>query len=198
MPALVEETGGAIDGSFTFVPVGRILTFEFPGFVRATRGIQLEREFLPPRPFPTPTAPTETGHRRSFFTGEARNREPGMVRRIMGNKLYVGNLSFSSTEDSLREAFEAHGAVQEVRVITDRMTGRSRGFGFVTMASSEDAARAIEKMNGAMLDGRALRVNEAEQKTERGGGGGGGYGGRSGGGRPGGGGGGWRDRDGRR
>jgi RNA recognition motif-containing protein len=66
------------------------------------------------------------------------------------------------------------------------------------MASSEDAARAIEKMNGAMLDGRALRVNEAEQKTERGGGGGGGYGGRSGGGRPGGGGGGWRDRDGRR
>ena len=110
----------------------------------------------------------------------------------MGNKLYVGNLSFDSTEDGLREAFAAYGAVEEVRIVTDRMTGRSRGFAFVTMGTAEEAAKAIAAMNGRTLDGRALRVNEAEQKPERGGG----FGGPRGGGGDRRGGGGSRDRGG--
>jgi RNA recognition motif-containing protein len=101
----------------------------------------------------------------------------------MGNRLYVGNLSFNSNEDTLREAFSACGDVTDVRVMSDRETGRSRGFGFVTMGSADAAQRAIREMNGAMVDGRALRVNEAEERQDRGGGGGGGGGGRGGGGR---------------
>ena len=107
----------------------------------------------------------------------------------MGNRLYVGNLSFDSDTSSLRAAFEAVGEVTDVHVVTDRETGRSRGFGFVTMGTAALAAEAIAQLNGANLDGRQLRVNEAE---ERSGGGGGGRGGGGGGGRGGGGGG--RDR----
>jgi RNA recognition motif-containing protein len=92
----------------------------------------------------------------------------------MGNRLYVGNLAFSSTAETVRTAFAQFGEVTEVQVVTDRESGRSRGFGFVTMGSAQDAAKAIEGMNGAMLDGRALRVNEAEERPPRGGGGGGG------------------------
>jgi RNA recognition motif-containing protein len=93
-------------------------------------------------------------------------------------KIYVGNLSFDSNDESLRNAFAVHGAVEDVAVITDRETGRSRGFGFVTMP--DDAARtAIEAMNGKELDGRTLNVNEAREKTSRGSGGGGGGGGGS-------------------
>jgi RNA recognition motif-containing protein len=106
----------------------------------------------------------------------------------MGNRLYVGNLSFSTTAESLREAFSQFGEVTDVHVIMDRETGRSRGFGFVTMDSSQVATNAMAQMNGAMLDGRALRVNEAEERQPRGGGGGGG--GSGGGGYSGGGGGG--------
>jgi cold-inducible RNA-binding protein len=121
----------------------------------------------------------------------------------MKNRLYVGNLAFHTTEDALMAAFEACGKVSEAKVVLDRMTGQSRGFGFVTMEDDEGARRAIEELNGAMLDGRPLRVNEAEERRERsggfggGGGGGGGFGGGgrgggggSGGGRPGRGGGG--------
>lgn len=111
----------------------------------------------------------------------------------MGSKLYVGNLSFDTTEDTLRAAFEADGRqVSEVAIISDRMTGRPRGFAFVTMASSEDAQKAVEALDGRELDGRTLRVSEARERTEggpRGGGGGGGYGGGGGGERGGGGGG---------
>ena len=82
--------------------------------------------------------------------------------RIMGNRLYVGNLSFNSTQDTLREAFAAHGEVVDVHLVADRMTGQSRGFGFVTMGSRSEAEGAMSAMNGADLDGRALRVNEAE------------------------------------
>jgi RNA recognition motif-containing protein len=110
----------------------------------------------------------------------------------MGNRLYVGNLSFRSTQDSIRNAFAECGEVTEVHVVEDRMTGQSRGFAFVTMGSSGDAAKAISEMNGATLDGRELRVNEAEERSNRGGGGGGGFGG--GGGGRGGRGGGSRDR----
>ncbi len=108
----------------------------------------------------------------------------------MGTRLYVGNLSFSSTAETLREAFSRIGAVTDVHVVTDRATGQSRGFGFVTMGSPAEAQKAIETMNGASLDGRALRVNEAEERPQRGGfGGGGGHGGGGGDRRRGGGGG---------
>ena len=94
----------------------------------------------------------------------------------MGNRLYVGNLSFDANADTVREAFSACGDITDVQVMSDRETGRSRGFGFVTMGSVEGARKAIREMNGAMLDGRALKVNEAEERQNRGGGGGGGGG----------------------
>lgn len=97
----------------------------------------------------------------------------------MGNRLYVGNLSFSATTDSLRATFAEFGEVTDVHVVTDRETGQSRGFGFVTLDSDAAAAKAIAQMNGAMVDGRPLKVNEAQERT--GGGGGGGRGGRGGG-----------------
>ncbi len=93
-------------------------------------------------------------------------------------KIYVGNLSFQTTEDSLRDLFAQHGAAEEVVVITDRETGRSRGFGFVTMPEDSQAQAAIEALNGTEFDGRSLTVNEARPRTERGGGGGGGGGSR--------------------
>lgn len=106
--------------------------------------------------------------------------------------IFVGNLSYGATEDVLRSLFAEYGAVERVSVVTDRDTGQPRGFAFVEMTSSDEAARAIESLNGREVDGRALNVNEARPKTERrsfgGGGGGGGYGG-GGGGRGGGGGG---------
>jgi RNA recognition motif-containing protein len=108
----------------------------------------------------------------------------------MGNRLYVGNLSFQADSTSIREAFSEFGEVTDVHVVSDRETGQSRGFGFVTMGSSEAAQKAIEQMNGAILEGRALRVNEAEERQS--GGGRGGFGGGGGGGRSGGGGGGGR------
>ncbi len=99
----------------------------------------------------------------------------------MGNRLYVGNLPFSVTTETLRQAFASSGEVTDVHVVTDRESGQSRGFGFVTMGNAHEAANAIASMNGANLDGRALRVNEAEDKPQRSGGGFGG-GARSGGG----------------
>ncbi|MCX4246279.1 RNA recognition motif domain-containing protein [Paraliomyxa miuraensis] len=113
----------------------------------------------------------------------------------MNQRLFVGNLAFQTTEEGLRAAFEEFGVVTDAKIITDRETGRSRGFAFLTMGSDEDAKKAIEGMNGAMVDGRALRVNEAEERRPRaggGGGGGGGFGDRPRGG--GGGGGGFGDR----
>ncbi len=90
----------------------------------------------------------------------------------MGNRLYVGNLSFDTTDDSLRAAFSEDGrTVSEVHVMTDRETGRPRGFGFVEMGSEADAQAAIQAMDGAMLDGRNLKVNEAQERKSRGGGG---------------------------
>jgi RNA recognition motif-containing protein len=83
----------------------------------------------------------------------------------MKNRLYVGNLAFATTEDSLKNAFAQFGQVTEVKVIVDRETGQSRGFAFVVMSTGQEAQQAIERMHGAMLDGRALRVNEAEERT---------------------------------
>jgi cold-inducible RNA-binding protein len=110
-------------------------------------------------------------------------------------KIYVGNLPFTSNEDELRALFARHGAVESVAVITDRETGRPRGFAFVEMADASAAADAIKALDGTQLGGRALRVNEAQDRREGGGGGrgfGGGGGGYGGGG--GGGGGGFRGR----
>jgi RNA recognition motif-containing protein len=91
----------------------------------------------------------------------------------MGNKLYVGNLPFSATDDSLREMFAQAGQVESARVIMDRDTGRSKGFGFVEMSTDREANDAIKKFNGMDLDGRALTVNEARPMAPREGGGGG-------------------------
>ncbi len=90
--------------------------------------------------------------------------------------IFVGNLDFNTSEEELRQLFEAHGQVDRVSILTDRDTGRSRGFGFVEMASSEDGEKAIAALNGAQVGGRTLNVNEARPKPERSGGGGGGGG----------------------
>ncbi len=94
----------------------------------------------------------------------------------MGRKLYVGNLPYSATAESLREAFAASGTVDTVSLITDRDTGQSKGFAFVEMASDREAQAATETMNGKMIDGRQIKVNEARPKAPGGGGGGGGRG----------------------
>lgn len=96
--------------------------------------------------------------------------------------IFVGNLNYDTTDDSMRAAFEAYGAVDSARVITDRMSGRSRGFGFVEMADDSEAQAAMTALNSSMLDGRTINVNEARPRENRGGGGGGGGGSRGGGG----------------
>ena len=96
----------------------------------------------------------------------------------MSTKLFVGNISFNTTENDLQDAFAAHGTVTEANLMMDRMTNRPRGFGFVTMSSPEEAQKAIAAMHGKELDGRALTVNVARPREERSGGGGGGGGGR--------------------
>jgi len=123
---------------------------------------------------------------------------------VSNTRLYVGNLAFHTTEDSLLAAFTKFGEVSDVKLVIDRETGRSRGFAFITMSTPEAAAKAISEMDGQQLDGRPLRVNEAEARPPRAGGGGGGprggggggygggYGGGGGGGPRGGGGGGPR------
>ena len=121
----------------------------------------------------------------------------------MGTKLYVGNLAFSTTENELQELFAQAGAVQEVTLMQDKFTGKSRGFAFVTMSSEQEAQNAITQFNGKTVEGRPLTVNEARPREPRppggGGGGRGGYGGGGGGGGGyGGGGGGRRDRGDRR
>jgi RNA recognition motif-containing protein len=92
----------------------------------------------------------------------------------MGKKLYVGNLSYETTDSDLDKLFAAHGTVQSAQVIMDRDTGRSKGFGFVEMGSDSEAQAAIQALNGKEIEGRSLKVNEARPREERGGGGGGG------------------------
>ncbi|HXT10119.1 MAG TPA: RNA-binding protein [Candidatus Angelobacter sp.] len=92
----------------------------------------------------------------------------------MNNKLFVGNLSFNTTENDLQDAFAAHGTVTEANLMMDRSTGRPRGFGFVTMSTPEEAQKAVEELNGRSLDGRALTVNLARPREERSGNSGGG------------------------
>jgi cold-inducible RNA-binding protein len=94
------------------------------------------------------------------------------VRKIMSTKLYVGNLAFQTTSEQLQTMFAQAGTVESVSLIEDRETGRSRGFGFVEMQTKEEGAAAISQFNGKDLDGRALKVNEAKPREDRGGGGG--------------------------
>lgn len=109
------------------------------------------------------------------------------VKHHMSNKLFVGNLSFNTTENDLNDAFSAFGTVTETNLMMDRETGRPRGFGFITMSSAQEAQKAIDALNGKEMDGRALTVNVAKPREERAPGGGGGgrrdYGGGGGGGR---------------
>ena len=96
------------------------------------------------------------------------------IKHHMSSKLFVGNLSFNTTENDLQDAFAAFGTVTETNLMMDRMTNRPRGFGFVTMSSAEEAQKAIDGLNGKDMDGRALTVNVAKPREERTGGGGGG------------------------
>ena len=100
-----------------------------------------------------------------------RTQEDRKSTRIMGNRLYVGNLSFNTSRESLEAAFAAAGEVREITMPTDRETGQPRGFAFVTMGSAQAANSAISQLNGSMLDGRALKVNEAQERPQGGGGG---------------------------
>ncbi len=101
----------------------------------------------------------------------------GTVYQAMSTKLFVGNLDFKVTENDLQDAFAAYGTVVEANLVTDRATGRPRGFAFITMSSPEEAQKAIDGLNGKELGGRALNVNIARPREERSGGGGRGYGG---------------------
>lgn len=94
-----------------------------------------------------------------------------MSEAIRLKNIFVGNLSFNTSEDALRQLFEAYGQVDRVSILTDRETGRSRGFGFVEMTNAEEGDKAIAALNGTQLDGRTLNVNEARPKAERNGGG---------------------------
>ena len=105
----------------------------------------------------------------------------------MGTKVFVGGLAWATTSEGLKAAFDACGSIVEAKVVTDRDTGRSRGFGFVTFTDDAGCRKAIETMDGQTIDGRQVRVNEAENKPREGGGGGGGRGGYGGGGGGGGG-----------
>jgi cold-inducible RNA-binding protein len=126
-----------------------------------------------------------------FKPGNREQREaavPSKKQNVMSNtKMYVGNLPFTITEDELRDAFSAHGAVNEVALVMDRDTGRPRGFGFVTMNDKDGMEAAIRELDGKDFGGRSLTVNEARPRENRGGGGGGGGGGGYGGGGGGGG-----------
>ncbi len=102
----------------------------------------------------------------------------------MGAKIYVGGLPYATTDEELSNLFSTHGTVQSARVITDKFTGKSRGFGFVEMGSDEEAQKAIQALHGTQMEGRTLTVNEARPQESRGGGGGFGGGGGGFGGRP--------------
>src|SRR5437660_2117540 len=99
-------------------------------------------------------------------SAKGNSRDSRTIVHHMNTKIFVGNLSFNTTENDLQDAFAAHGTVTEANLMTDRSTGRPRGFAFVTMGSPEEAQKAIEALNGADLDGRTLTVNEARPKAE--------------------------------
>lgn len=119
-----------------------------------------------------------------MLSAEVSHTQIAQLEAIRLKNIFVGNLDFNTSEEELRQMFEAHGQVDRVSIMTDRDTGRSRGFGFVEMTNAEEGDKAIAALNGTQVGGRTLNVNEARPKVERGGGGGGGRdrGGRGGGG----------------
>jgi RNA recognition motif-containing protein len=112
-----------------------------------------------------------------FGKGGPQNGQAHGEERVMAKKLFVGSLSWGTNDDALRNAFGVHGEISEAVVISDRDTGRSRGFGFVTFEDDDAADRAVKALNGTELDGRTIRVDvaQAKERSNRGGGGGGGY-----------------------
>jgi hypothetical protein len=126
----------------------------------------------------------ELGHRLALgFSATAVSVETIQETRTMGRRVFVGNLSFNTTEVELRDTFGQFGAVADAKIVTDRDTGRPRGFAFVEMSSDQEAQDAIAQLNGRELDGRAINVNEAQERGGGGGGRGGGFGRGGGGGR---------------
>jgi RNA recognition motif-containing protein len=111
------------------------------------------------------------------FIGWVADDQRSQKKVAMGNRLFVGNLSFSTTRESIEQTFAAAGEVREVAMPTDRETGQPRGFAFVTMGNAHAAAAAIQQLNGAVLDGRTIKVDEAQERPQGGGGGGGNRGG---------------------
>lgn len=107
---------------------------------------------------------------RNPITGNTLTADEEYESSLMNTKLYIGNLSFNTNEDALRTAFGQFGAITDVYIANDRETGRPRGFAFVTFGTAEESQKAVDKMNGAELDGRALTVNEARPKEAMGGG----------------------------
>jgi len=130
---------------------------------------------------PGSTAVSDEVNDDNVLSQQAKGKE---TKEPMAKKLFVGGLAWATTDESLREAFEEFGEVRDAKVIMDRETGKSRGFGFITMDDDAEADEAMERMNNASLDGRTIKVDEARERAPRreGGGGGGGYGGGGGGG----------------
>jgi RNA recognition motif-containing protein len=120
-----------------------------------------------------PTKDRHLGNLRILEAGHIRHLFYSQIAGVAVTKIYVGNLPFDATEESVRALFAAHGTVEKLSLVTDRETGRPRGFGFVEM-SNADASRAMQALNGKDMDGRALKINEAQDKPRGGGGGGGG------------------------
>src|ERR1700687_438085 len=148
-----------------------------------------KRPAILPHAFDCSPAPAVRRPTSLCFSAEVSHSQIAHIEATRLKNIFVGNLDFNTSEEELRQMFEAHGQVDRVSIMTDRDTGRSRGFGFVEMASAEDGEKAIAALNGSQVGGRTLNVNEARPKPERTGGGGGG-GGRGRGRRRGGGGGG--------
>src|SRR6202162_2216506 len=145
---------------------------------------RMERPAILPHAFDCSSAPALRRPTSLCFSAEVSHTQIAHLEATRLKNIFVGNLDFNTSEEELRQMFEAHGQVDRVSIMTDRDTGRSRGFGFVEMTNAEEGDKAIAALNGTQLGGRTLNVNEARPKVERGGGGGGGRGrgGRGGGG----------------
>src|SRR5712692_516027 len=144
-----------------------------------------KRPAILPHAFDCSPAPAVRRPTSLCFSAEVSHSQIAHIEANRLKNIFVGNLDFNTSEEELRQMFEAHGQVDRVSIMTDRDTGRSRGFGFVEMTNAEEGDKAIAALNGTQLGGRTLNVNEARPKVERGGGGGrdrGDRGGRGGGG----------------
>src|ERR1700722_4947700 len=133
---------------------------------------RMERPAILPHAFDCSPAPAARWPTSLRFSAEVSHSQIAQLEAIRLKNIFVGNLDFNTSEEELRQMFEAHGQVDRVSIMTDRDTGRSRGFGFVEMTNAEEGDKAIAALNGTQVGGRTLNVNEARPKVERGGGGG--------------------------